>query len=381
MLRYHYDKHIMFWACCAGLFLFGMALALPAAVALDLRLHYGLDAEAAAGLWSRMPLGLLAGSLMFGPLSGGVGYRFVMVVAALGMFAGFRGVAFAGEIWALEGWMFCLGASGGMMNGAANALVADMAVRGKSASLSLSGVFLGAGLLAMPQMMVGLTREWSWREVLQGTGNFSLGLAMLFVMMRFPVRRAPVGLRRLLRDGALWWIGIFLFFQCGFESVLYYWGAQYLSAGLGWGDREAVFGLTLCVAGMTVMRLLLGSVFRNISPRQLLAVSLLLLLPAGILLLKPAGGFIPAAMGMMMLGGGLAGGFPIMLGFVGERYPGGSGGAMGMVMGLAVAGRLWVDELMPWGMREWGMQYLTTMALLGWVAMLVLAVMIVKRLP
>lgn len=380
MLRYHYDKHIIYWACCAGLFLFGMALALPAAVSLDLRLHYGLDAVAAAALLSRMPLGLLAGSLMFGPLSGGVGYRFVMVAAALGMFAGFRGVAFAGEVRALEGWMFCLGVSGGMMNGAANALVADMAVRGKGASLSLLGVAFGAGLLAMPQLMVMLTREWPWRQLLEGIGCFALGLGIICVMTRFPVRRAPVELRRLLRDGALWWIGIFLFFQCGFESVLYHWGAQYLSAGLGWGERESVFGLTLCVAGMTVVRLLLGSVFRNISPRQLLAVSLLLL-PAGILLLKLAGGFMPAAMGMLMLGGGLAGGFPIMLGFVGERYPGQSGGAIGMVMGIAVAGRLWVDALMPWGMQEWGMQYLTTMALLGWVAMLALAAMIVKRLP
>lgn len=379
MLRYHYEKHIVYWACCAGLFLFGMVLALPAAVSLDLRLHYGLGAAVAGALTFRMSLGLLAGSVLMGIVSGGVGYRFVMVAAALGMFAGFRGVAFAGGAGALEGWMFCLGVSGGMMNGAANAWVADMTVRGKGASLSLLGVSFGAGLLALPQIMLALTREWPWQDVLQGIGCFAFGLAILFLLMRFPVRGQPAGLRRLFSDGTLWWMGIFLFFQAGFESVLYHWGAQYLSAGLGWGDREAVFGLTLCVAGMTVMRLLLGSVFRNIAPRQMLAVSLLLL-PAGMLLLKPAGGFVPAAVGMMLLGGGLAGGFPIMLGFVGERYPGDSGGAIGMVMGIAVAGRLLVDGMMMWGMWEWGIQYFAIMALIGWLAMLALGAMIVKRL-
>lgn len=386
MLRKRYNnEHMIFWSCCAGLFLFGMALAMPGVVVLDVRLLYGLDAVAAGALFFWMPLGILAGSVVFGPVCDRYGYRLVLTLAALGLFAGFRGMAAAQAIWQLEAWVFCIGVAGGVMNGATNAVVSDLSVRGKGASLSLLGVSFGAGALAMPQVMLWWKQEVQWQGIMEAMGGLALVLALVFVMIRFPSAVQPAGQtlfkgRRLLTDMTLLLMGGFLFFQSGFESIVHNWATLFLTEGQGLEERMALFGLTLYVAGLTVMRLLSGSVFRNFPPRQLLAVSLLML-PAGILLLKAGGGFLPAMLGMVMLGGGLAGGFPIMLGFAGERYPGLSGTAFSIVLTIALMGKLTVDVLMGWVVREMGVQYLTMVALGGWVVMLVLGGVIVKRLP
>ncbi len=381
---YTYNKHLLFWACCAGLLLFGVALVTLGTLALDLRLAFGLDGLSAGSLYSVMPLGILAGSLLFGPVSDRFGYKMLLTLASLGLFAGFRGIAGAGSLWELKAGVFCFGLAGGVMNGATNAVVSDISARGKGASLSLLGVAFGIGALAMPQVMGELKKFYHWRDILSGVGALTLGLAAMFALLRFPPPKQTTGFpllqsRKLLSDLTLLLIGGFLFFQSSFESIINNWTTAYLTTGHALEEREALYGLSLHVAGLTVMRLLAGSVFRNVPPKQMLAVSLLLI-PAGLLLLKTGGGFFPAAAGLVLLGAGLAGGFPIMLGYVGERYAAMSGTAFSIVLAIALIGNMLVNLLMGWLVQEMGVQILTTATLVEWGAMLVLGVAIVKRL-
>ncbi|WP_126247433.1 MFS transporter [Chitinophaga rhizosphaerae] len=380
MLRkgHNYDKHFIFWAGCSGLLLLGAALAMPGAMALDLRLAFALGEAELRSLSRWLLLGMLGGTLLMGPASERWGYRWLLGLAATGFFVGFRGMAAADSTAALTCWLFCIGVSGGMMNGAANAVVADISVREKGVRLSLMGVFFGLGMLAMPQVVAGLKPLLMWKGVLRWMGWLSLGLAWLFVWIRFPARRLS-GEGRWLRDPALWITGGFLFLQAGFETVLYNWSTVYVTAGRGMEEREALYGLTLYAAGFTVMRMLAGSIFRNVPARQLLAVSMLLL-PAGILLLKVSGGFLPVGLGMILMGGGLGGGFPIILGWMGECYPGRSGMVFGAVLSIAVTGRWLVDVWMEWVVMELGVQFLTTVMLFGWMLMLVLGGAMVRRM-
>ena len=94
----------------------------------------------------------MTGSLLFGPVCDRYGYKLILIFACLGMFAGFEGIAYASSLSSLKFFIFLFGASGGIINGATNAVVADISQDAKAASLSILGVFFGIGALGMPFM-------------------------------------------------------------------------------------------------------------------------------------------------------------------------------------------------------------------------------------
>ncbi|MCA1741476.1 MAG: MFS transporter, partial [Bacteroidales bacterium] len=145
-----YNRKLVFWAACLGMLLFGIGLILLGAVLPDLRVRHSLDAVEAGTLFSILPIGIIAGSLLFGPVCDKYGYRTLLAISALLMFAGFEGLAFTHTSWILTVSVFLFGLGGGAINGATNAVVADISTTGKGANLSLLGVFFGLGALGMP---------------------------------------------------------------------------------------------------------------------------------------------------------------------------------------------------------------------------------------
>ena len=145
-----YKKRVVFWAACAGMLLFGICLITLGSVAADLREKLQLDEISAGTLFSILPLGILTGSLLFGPIADKYGYRILLSVSCLFMFAGFEGIAYAPSTNLLKICIFLFGIGGGAINGSTNALVADISDKDKGANLSLLGVFFGIGALGMP---------------------------------------------------------------------------------------------------------------------------------------------------------------------------------------------------------------------------------------
>ncbi|RPE09752.1 MFS transporter [Chitinophaga lutea] len=379
-----YNKRIVFIAACAGLLLFGVTLITLGAVALDLRMKFGLDGVAAGTLFSIMPIGILTGSLFFGPVSDRYGYKLLLVLSCIGLCAGFQGIAHAGSVAVLKGCIFIFGLSGGVVNGATNAVVADITVRGKGASLSLLGVSFGIGALGMPQVLGALRHHYAWNDIVSAVGWITLLMAGLYAVIRFPPPKQQQGFPlkqagRMAGDLTLVLIGFFLFCQSSFEAIINNWTTTYLTAGDHMEESKALYALSLYVAGLTIMRLLTGSVFRTVPPRQMLVASLLLM-PAGILLLQVSNGFVLSAAGLILLGAGLAGGFPIMLGFVGEKYASHSGTAFSFVLVIALIGNMLVNYMMGLVVQHYGVQHLTTVALAEWLVMLTLCSTIVRRI-
>ena len=72
------------------------------------------------------------------------------------MFAGFEGIAYAGSLNVLKICIYLFGVGGGIINGATNALVADISVKNKGADLSLLGVFLVLAPWGCPGYWVAL---------------------------------------------------------------------------------------------------------------------------------------------------------------------------------------------------------------------------------
>jgi MFS transporter, FHS family, glucose/mannose:H+ symporter len=379
-----YKKRITFWAACAGMLLFGIAVITLGSVAAEMRVKLNLDEISAGTLFSILPIGVLTGSLLFGPIVDKYGYKILLVTACLLMFIGFEGIAFASSAGLLKIYIYLFGFGGGAVNGATNALVSDISETGKGANLSLLGVFYGLGALGMPLISGILEKRFNYDVILAGVGFLALGAGIFFIMIKFPPpkQRQGIPLKRslsLLKDNVLILIGFFLFLQSGFEGIINNWTTTYLIEEHSVPPGKALYALSSFVAGLTVMRLLIGSVFRDVPVKRLLLYSFGMIL-LGLILLKSAISFNLDIAGYVIMGAGLSAGFPIMLGLAGNRYAGLSGTAFSIVFFIAMIGNM----LMNYGMgiiaQNFGIHHLITVGFVACLMMVILFLVIMGRI-
>ncbi|HKP31801.1 MAG TPA: MFS transporter, partial [Chitinophagaceae bacterium] len=266
-----YNRTTVFITACLGLLLFGISLITLGSVAPDLKLKFHLDDLAAGGLFSILPIGILAGSVLFGPLTDRYGYKRMFIVSAILLAAGFAGIAYSESLVMLNIIIFIFGLSGGAMNGVTNAVVADISAEGKGAALSMLGVSFGVGALLMPLVLASLKSAGiTFENILAGAGALSLVFGIFFLAIRFPKARQAQGFPLakaggLFKDSTLLLISFFLFFQSGLESIINNWTTTYLTKVNTQTLDDALYGLAFFVIGMTLMRLATGSVFRKIA--------------------------------------------------------------------------------------------------------------------
>jgi MFS family permease len=379
-----YRKQLIFWSACAGMLLFGVALITLGSIAPDLREKLNLDDLSTGTLFSILPFGILAGSLLFGPIADRYGYKILLSVSCFFLFTGFEGIAFASSKNLITISVFFVGFGGGAINGATNALVADISERDKVARLSLLGVFFGIGALGMP-LMLGIMKYWfNFETIVAAVGIITIITGLFFLFIKFPPPKQSRGfpIRRglkLFRDDILILIAFFLFFQSSFEGITNNWTTTYLIDQLSFTQSKALFALSSFVAGMVVMRLLTGSIFRTVSEKKLLFSSFGLIF-IGLIVLKTGTGFFMVVTGLSILGAGLAGGFPIMLGLVGNRYSELSGTAFSLVLTVALFGNMLINYLMGIIAKSYGIRHLITVAFAELIMLIILAVIILNRL-
>ena len=379
-----YSKRTVFWSACLGMLLFGIGLITLGAILPDLKEKYSLDAVAAGTLFSILPLGVLAGSLLFGPLCDRFGYKPLMTTAAVMMFAGFQGLAFSPSTGILNIFIFLIGLGGGALNGATSALVSDISTSGKGADLSLLGMFFGFGALGMPILLGVLEKAFKFDVIVSLTGFIALAAAILFVVIKYPPAKLSGGtsakqMLALFRDETLLLIAFFLFFQSAFEALVNNWTTTYLIDRFSVQQSSALMGLSAYVAGMTVMRLMIGSIFRNVPEKRLLAISFGIMIIALITIVTGKTLFQSAA-GLLILGAGLAGGFPIMLGFVGNRYPNLSGTAFSLAFTIALLGNMLINFSMGLIVEKFGVKTLPAVQSVELIVMITLGLIVFKKL-
>ena len=132
-----FNKKLVYGAACAGLLLFGIGLITLGSVAPDLKTKFHLDEISSGTLFSILPLGILTGSLLFGPICDKYGYKLLLTIACILMFCGFEGIAYSANLSLLKLSVFFFGVGGGAINGATNAAVADISAKDKGAELSI----------------------------------------------------------------------------------------------------------------------------------------------------------------------------------------------------------------------------------------------------
>jgi MFS transporter, FHS family, glucose/mannose:H+ symporter len=325
-----------------GMLLFGVTLTTLGAVLPPLITRYGLEKTNAGSLMALMSLGILAGSLVFGPVVDRFGYRSVLVAGALGVGLGLAAIACLPTPALLTPAMLLFGCGGGLLNGATNALVADITPAGREAGLALLGVFFGIGAFGVP-LVLGLLLQWMTYTAIVG------GLAILvivplvgFVAVRFPPPKQAQGfpLRRageILGDEPLLLVGLLLFFQSGMELTLGGWSAQYGREVVGLSQERSILVLSLFWVGMVAARLALTQLLRFQRAATVFPWFLVVAF-AGAALMLTVSSMPAAATALFLLGFGLAAGFPILLGFLGGLYSDLTGTAFSAVFVMALIG-------------------------------------------
>lgn len=332
----------VFAAACMGMLVFGIVLTALGSVLHSVIQRYGMARADAGFLFTVMSAGILAGSLVFGPVVDRHGYRGLLMASVALVAVGLQGIAFAPSVGLLTASALLIGLGGGGVNGGTNALVADISAGGRSAGLSLLGVFFGIGAFGVPLVLGLLLEAIGYGAVIAAIGGLVAIPLVFYAAIRFPAPKQPQGvpLRRMLRmagDPALLLLGVILFFESGMEITVGGWTATYFHEELAIPPDRALYFLSLYWLGMTGARLVLGWLLHRAAPSVVLLGSMGVAL-VGALVLVGSSAPLSAGAGVLLTGAGFAAVFPVILGYVGDRYAELSGTAFSFVLVMALVG-------------------------------------------
>lgn len=375
---------LIFASAYLGMLLFGVSLITLGSVAPGLREKFSLDSVSIGTLFSVLPFGILTGSLVFGPFADRYGYKMIFVLAGFAMFAGFQGIAYASSITPLFLCVFLFGFGGGIINGSSNAVVSDVSTTNKSANLSLLGVFFAIGALGMPFILGTLEKKFSFEIIVASVGYVALVGTFLFFITRFPLAKQTQGISlsrfgSLLSDGFLLLIGLFLFCQSSFEAIINNWATTYLLDKIPITMSEALYALSLYVVGMALMRIVLGKLLRQVKSAPVLLCSIALLGVGG-LMLHYSSALALSTVALVVIGAGLAAGYPVALGYVGDRYASVSGTAFSIVISIALIGSMIINYAMGIVAERFGVDHVVTMVFVLTAGMLCFSLAIFKKM-
>jgi fucose permease len=345
-----YTKKLLFLAACLAMVMFGIACVAIGTINEYLTVTFSVDKIFIGLLASLFAAGALIGSVSFGPIVDRFGYKVIMIVSLLFLFAAFEIIGRTDQLPVIQAIIFLLGLGGGIINGAANALVSDLFTETKGAYLSFLGVFWGIGALSFPLVTSVLLKiEMSYSSILSIIGLLAIIPLTLFLFLKCPEAKNSGGIPykkyiQMIKNPTILLIGFFLFFQSGFETLTTTWTPKYFMDVFSSDTQKALISLTLMSISLTGSRLLLGVVLKKIEPWKVLTAGLLITF-SGLVIMKFGTSYSIGMVGISLLGFGAAASFPVMLGYVGTMFPDISGAAFSLVLVMALTGNMLLNAL------------------------------------
>ena len=262
-----YHKNLVFTAACIGMCFFGVSMIRLGAVLPSLIAKLNLSGLQTTSLVTFLPLGMLAGSLIFGPIVDRFGHKALLVPSCIIVLLGMEGLAFFESVPLLQASIVGIGLGGGILNGETNALVSDISGESEKGSrLSFLGI---------------LSRHYSFETILLGIGVVMLAGIIFCIPVRFPAPKQAQGFPvkeglGLLKESSLLLLSFILFFQSGIEGVCNNWSTSYFGQMTDIPANQALIALTCMVTGLTVARMVQVAIFKKIKPETVLPYSLAL---------------------------------------------------------------------------------------------------------
>jgi MFS family permease len=272
-------------------------------------------------------------------------------------------MAFAENKSCVQLFVFAIGFGGGILNGATNALAADVSEGDRGAKLSLLGVFFGIGALAIPFMIATLSHRFSMSTIVAAIGALVLAPVIFCLAIQFPPPKQqsePLTIARglaLLRDPFLLFACLALAIQSGLEGMSNDWMTRYFKnvplVDLKSPEVPAQVALVALTGTITIVRAVLAGLLKRVSSRTVLLVSVPTT-ACGAMILMMTSNYNASLVGVILIGAGLAAVFPVVLGFVGDCYPRQSGTAFSTIFVLALIGNMTINKSFGYIAHDFG---------------------------
>ena len=333
----------------AGIFVFGIVMAILGAILPSLFERIGFGAGAAGNLFLTMNFAMLVTSLFFGPLVDRFGFKSLLAVSAFLVAGAFLLLSRATSYGLVLAAAVVLGIGGGGLNGGTNALTSDLHEGEKRASaLNVLGIFFGFGALSIP-FLIGTLRDVLGldRILLLATG-LALVPFVIYAVLRFPKAKQAQGFpireaALIARSPLLWLCAFILFVQSGNEFTAGGWISTYLEKTFEFGPGPAALVLAGYWAAVMAGRLVSSRLVRKVgNERLILGSAALALVAAALMAFAPSGA--AAAAGAVAIGLGFAAIYPTTLAIVGGRFAAFTGTAFSIVISVGLVGGM----LAPW---------------------------------
>jgi len=333
-----------------GMIFFGVAFVILGAVMPSLLEKFSIDHTQASMLAGLLPVGILFGSLLFGPVIDRFGYKSLIITASLTTFFGLQWLALSETITSARISIFLIGLGGGVLNGLTNSLVSDISTdRERASNLSILGVFYTAGALTIPLLFATLSGIFTYAAITSGAGFLVLLSALYYIFINFPQAKHKQGLPLIkmlsvAKEPFVLLLSFILFFQSGIEGISNNWIPEYLKSYKEFGNENSMLALTALIAGVGIGRALLGFILRRTQGGVVLSVSMIMVI-SGATLLEFTSSNLMVFSGISLIGIGFASTFPIVFSMLGTKYREVSGTVFSFALVIALTGNTLLNFL------------------------------------
>lgn len=368
----------LFWAACAGIFVFGIVLSILGVIfgLPEMRERLGVDLAQQGNVLLTLFFGVLLSTMISGPVIDSFGNKVVLTTSGLLVTASLGLLALAASYPAALLACFLLGFGGGGLNTSANALIADVYPENRGPMLNVLGTFFGVGALVVPLSVSMIAGLLSIPQLLFTMAGLAMLLTVAYSVMSFPPPRQTVGFSLLASVKAARFPGVLLFAailfcQSGNESSIGGWTSTY-AGSLGASPRSATLVLAGYWAALMLGRLAGAKMLERLSkPQLVLASGIGSIVGCGVLFASRSIGAI--AVGAVIAGFSFAAVYPTMLAIAADRNERMAGTIFGFLFSVGLIGGM----LFPWGVGQLSQNYSVrsgmTLPLFGAIVITILA--------
>lgn len=337
----NYNTTAVYVAACAGIAFFGVTMLSLGPILGQLNEMTG---GAANALPSTMSIGIIIGTILFGPIVDKFGYKWLLIISSIFALAGIQGLAHLTTLPLMHASIACLGLGGGVLNGLTNALAADIYDDDnvRASRMGILGAIYCVGALLWTLLTYFIA---DFHIPLNAVSVIMAAFIVYFFCINFPTAKPNEGgnnsakdILSLLKYPALLLFSVVLFFESGFEGITGNFTVEFFTNMNVMPVKVATLAMTCYTIGMMAGRFPLGAIMSKLKNLGTLYLYLSVAL-IGVAVFAFSNSQWMGYAAMVLIGFGVGATFPVILNFIGGTFRNLSGTAMSIAIFIALLGQ------------------------------------------